>query len=183
MIDITGKVLMIKLLSFLAASLMLFGCVKIPPGITPVGDFEVDRYLGRWYEIARLDHSFERGLEQVSADYSLLPDGTIKVVNRGYKPEEQIWKEAVGKASLVDDTGEGHLKVSFFGPFYSSYVIFELDRKDYGFAFVSGPNTSYLWLLARTPEIAESVEQEFITRAKNLGFSTDELIWVNHNSN
>jgi len=176
----SSKGLTIRLLSLLAASTMLFGCVKIPAGIAPVDNFEVDRYLGRWYEIARLDHSFERGLEQVNAEYSLRPDGGIKVVNRGFNTEEQTWKEAEGKAYFVGNTSEGHLKVSFFGPFYSSYVIFELDQQNYDYAFVSGPNTSYLWLLARTPEIDESKKQDFVSRAKNLGFNTDELIWVDH---
>lgn len=172
-----------RVLPFLFISPMLFGCVKIPAGITPVDDFDIDRYLGRWYEIARLDHRFERGLEQVSAEYSLLPNGGVKVVNRGFSTAEQKWKEAEGKAFFVDAPGEGHLKVSFFGPFYSSYVIFELDQQNYEYAFVSGANRSYLWLLARTPEIDESIKNDFIRRADDLGFYTSELIWVTQKSN
>ncbi len=172
-----------RVLPFLFISPMLFGCVKIPAGITPVDDFDIDRYLGRWYEIARLDHRFERGLEQVSAEYSLLPNGGVKVVNRGFSTAEQKWKEAEGKAFFVDAPGEGHLKVSFFGPFYSSYVIFELDQQNYEYAFVSGANRSYLWLLARTPEIDESIKNDFIRRADDLGFDTSELIWVTQKSN
>jgi len=162
---------------------MLFGCVKIPAGVSPVDDFEIDRYLGRWYEIARLDHRFERGLEQVSAQYSLLPNGGVKVVNRGFSKDEQEWKEAEGKAFFVDAPDEGHLKVSFFGPFYSSYVIFELDQQNYEYAFVSGANTSYLWLLARKPEIDDSIKNDFIRRADDLGFDTSELIWVTQKPN
>lgn len=162
---------------------MLFGCVKMPAGVTPVENFEIDRYLGRWYEIARLDHRFERGLERVSAEYSLLPGGGVKVVNRGYAPAEQAWKEAEGKAFFVDEVSEGHLKVSFFGPFYSSYVIFELDRQNYGYAYISGNNTSYLWLLARTADVDESVKSDFVQRAAALGFNTNDLIWVKHPAN
>lgn len=164
-------------------SALLFGCVKIPAGISPVDGFEIDRYLGRWYEIARLDHRFERGLEQVSAEYSLLPNGGVKVVNRGFSTEEQLWKEAEGTAFFVDSPSEGHLKVSFFGPFYSSYVIFELDQQGYEYAFVSGANTSYLWLLARSAEVAESIKSDFIRKADDLGFDTSELIWVTHKPN
>lgn len=183
MFTTTRKGLKARLLPFLVTLTMLSGCVKIPAGITPVENFEIDRYLGRWYEIARLDHSFERGLEQVSAEYSLRPEGGISVVNRGYDPEKQTWKEAEGTAYFVDDTKEGYLKVSFFGPFYGAYVIFELERKNYGYAYVSGPDTSYLWLLARTPEIDEPIKTDFVARADELGFNIDELIWVNHSSN
>lgn len=160
--------------------LLTLGCVGMPAGVTPVKEFEVDRYLGRWYEIARLDHSFERGLEQVSADYILAQDGSITVINRGYSPEQDKWKEATGKALFVNTADEAHLKVSFFGPFYSSYVVFELDKKDYQYAFVSGANTNYLWLLARTPEIDESLMKRFADRAEELGFAADTLIWVAH---
>ncbi len=159
---------------------MLLGCVKIPAGVTPVEDFDLDRYLGRWYEIARLDHRFERGLEQVSAEYSRRQGGGITVVNRGYAPEKDSWKEAEGTAFFVDEPSQGHLKVSFFGPFYSSYVIFELDRQNYGYAYISGANTSYLWLLARTPVIDESIKSDFVRKAAALGFNTEELIWVKH---
>jgi apolipoprotein D and lipocalin family protein len=161
---------------------LLFGCVKVPAGLAPVQDFELDRYLGRWYEIARLDHRFERGLENVSADYSLRPEGGISVTNQGYSAAEDKWKEAVGKAFFVGDEHEAHLKVSFFGPFYSSYIIFELDKKNYTHAFVSGANKSYLWLLARTPEIDESVSARFKARAEALGFDTSALIWVSHDA-
>ncbi len=161
---------------------LLYGCVKVPAGITPVQEFDIDRYLGRWYEIARLDHSFERGLENVSAEYSLRSDGGVTVINRGYTPAQKTWKEAAGKAYFVGNSTQGHLKVSFFGPFYSSYVIFELDEEDYGYAFVSGANTSYLWLLARTPTVDEAVKLDFKKKAAALGFDTDQLIWVDHTS-
>ena len=153
------------------------GCLGKPAGVVPVSQFDVERYLGRWYEIARLDHSFERGLSRVTADYSRQPDGSIRVVNRGYSEAQGTWKEAVGRARFVEGPEQGHLKVSFFGPFYSSYVIFELDELGYEYAFVSGPDTSYLWLLARSPRVSASLKEEFEARGRQLGFAVEELIW------
>ena len=160
------------------ASLFLSACVSLPEGVSPVKSFDIDRYLGTWYEIARLDHSFERGLSKVSATYSLHDEGGIKVINRGYSMEKQQWKQAEGRAYFVDNEDVGHLKVSFFGPFYSSYVVFELDHENYQYAFVSGYNRSYLWLLARTPRVSEEIKQKFIDRSAELGFRTHELIFV-----
>ena len=157
---------------------LLAGCLGMPQGVRPVTGFELDRYLGKWYEIARLDHSFERGLTRVTAEYSLREDGGVRVVNRGYSAAEQEWNEAVGKAYFVEDEDTGYLKVSFFGPFYGSYVVFELDHADYQYAFISGPDTSYLWLLARTPSVSDEVLQRFRERAGALGFDTDALILV-----
>jgi len=160
------------------ASLLLFGCLGYPKHIAPVKGFELEKYLGKWYEIARLDHSFERNLEQVSAEYSVGEDGGVQVKNRGFSTKEKKWKEAVGKAYLVREPDEGYLKVSFFGPFYGSYVIFELDKKHYQYAFVAGPDESYLWLLSRTPTVAKALKEEFQTSAKALGYRTEALIWV-----
>lgn len=158
----------------------LTACVGIPEGVVPVRNFDLNRYLGKWYEIARLDHSFERGLENVTAEYSLRQDGGITVLNRGYSPEKNQWKAATGKAYFVDRANEGHLKVSFFGPFYGSYVVFELDINKYEYAFVSGPNKSYLWLLARTPNLQQEIIEKFKTKSKDLGFDTSKLIFVDH---
>lgn len=159
-------------------SLLLGGCVGIPEQVTPVDHFELSRYLGRWYEIARLDHSFERGLTKVTADYSLREDGGVQVVNRGYAAQRQEWKEAVGKAYFVQTPDVGYLKVSFFGPFYGSYVIFDLDREGYRYALVCGPDRSYLWLLARTPSLPDDVRERLIAKAAALGFDTGRLITV-----
>jgi len=141
-------------------SFVLSGCMGIPENVTPVDDFDINRYLGEWYEIARLDHSFERGLSNVSATYSLKKDGGITVLNRGYSAEKDKWSSAEGKAYFANSEQAGHLKVSFFGPFYSSYVVFDLDKKEYQYAFVSGYNTSYLWLLARTPQVSEELKEK-----------------------
>ncbi len=160
--------------------LFLTGCVGIPDNVKPVDNFKLERYLGKWYEIARLDHSFERGLSRVTADYSLQSDGSVRVLNRGYSVKENAWKEAVGKAYFVKGSDQGYLKVSFFGPFYSSYVIFELDHENYQYALVCGPKKSYLWILARNPEISQELKDMLIDKAKNLGFETSKLIFVEH---
>ncbi len=157
---------------------VLSGCLGMPEKVTPVKDFDITRYLGKWHEIARLDHSFERGLERVSAEYSLREDGGVNVINRGYSTEDQRWQEAQGKAYFVEEETTGYLKVSFFGPFYGSYVVFELDHEGYEYAFVSGPDTSYLWLLAREPQVSEAVKTLFKSRTQALGFEADALIWV-----
>ena len=160
-------------------SLILSGCLGMPATVSPVKEFEIDRYLGKWYEIARLDHSFERGLERVTAEYSRRDDGGIAVINRGFSPEKNEWKQAKGKAYFVNDPDEGYLKVSFFGPFYGSYVVFELDKQNYEYAFVSGPDLSYLWLLSRKPVLPKAIVDRFIGRSKELGFDTEKLILVN----
>jgi len=143
---------------------------------------ELERYLGKWYEIARLDHSFERGLKNIVAEYSLREDGGLNVKNRGFSLTDKKWNEATGKAYFVNSSKEGYLKVSFFGPFYGSYIIFELD-KDYQYAFVSGPDLSYLWLLSRTPVVPKKVLTDFVNKSKALGFNTQKLIKVEQKNN
>ena len=169
-----------KLILTIFSTLFLSACMGMPEKVQPVDNFELQRFLGTWYEIARLDHSFERGLSQVTAQYTLQNDGVVEVKNRGFKADQDKWKEAVGKAKLAGDADEGYLKVSFFGPFYSSYVIFELGE-NYDYAFVSGFNNDYLWLLARTPVIDETLKQRFINEAQKKGFDTQQLIFVEHN--
>jgi apolipoprotein D and lipocalin family protein len=166
-------------IALIMAPLLLAGCTGMPTGVEPVKGFELDRYLGKWYEIARLDHSFERGMQNVTAEYSMRDDGGVRVVNRGYITDKGEWDEAEGKAYFVEESDQGYLKVSFFGPFYGSYVVFELDD-DYRYAFISGPDTSYLWLLAREPVIDEALFERFKTRARELGFNPDDLIVVEH---
>lgn len=158
--------------------LFLSACTSLPSGIEPVKGFELPRYLGTWYEIARLDHSFERGLYQVTATYSMKDDGGVKVINRGFSTAEQSWDEAEGKAYFVDSPDIGHLKVSFFGPFYGAYVVYELDTKDYQYAFITSYNRDYLWFLSRTPTVDEALKQQFIEQANKLGFATEQIIWV-----
>ena len=151
----------------------------MPETVKPVNDFEIGKYLGRWYEIARLDHSFERGLEQVTAEYSMREDGGVSVTNRGFSPEDKEWNEAIGKAYFVNNADQAYLKVSFFGPFYGTYVVFELDKENYQYAFVSGPDLTYLWLLSRTPVVSDEILSDFVTKAESLGYETNNLIMVN----
>lgn len=160
-------------------TLAVSACTGLPDGIKPVKDFSVERYTGTWYEIARLDHSFERGMQNVTATYSQNSDGSIKVVNKGYVTEEGEWKEAIGKAKFVANDEIAHLKVSFFGPFYGSYVVFELDE-DYQYAFVTSYNRNYLWLLSRAPKVPDSVMSKFKTMSEQYGFNTNELIYMRH---
>lgn len=166
----------------LSLLLILFvtGCVGIPADVQPVTNFQLEKYLGKWYEIARLDHSFERGLSRVTAEYSLRDDGGVKVINRGYAAEKARWQEAEGKAYFVQAPNVGYLKVSFFGPFYGSYIVFALDRTHYQYALVSGPDKSYLWLLARTPSIDPQLQADLVAMAATLGFDTSKLIYVTH---
>lgn len=165
-----------KLLFFIP--ILLTACVNIPENISPVTGFDINQYLGTWYEIARLDHSFERGLERVTAQYSLRDDGGIKVVNKGIDPKKNSWKEVIGKAYFVGDSNLGSLKVSFWGPFYSSYNIIALDEKKYSYSMVCGPNKSYLWILAREPHMEESLKSKLVKKANDLGFETEKMIYV-----
>jgi len=155
----------------------------VPDNVKVVDSINANEYLGTWYEIARLDHSFERGLINVSATYSLREDGGIKVLNRGFNTETKKWKEAEGKAYFVDPknadgTYSGKLKVSFFGPFYGAYNIIELDKPYYNYVMLCGPDKSYLWILSRTPQLPYPIKQHLIAKAKELGFATDKLIYV-----
>ena len=157
---------------------LLAGCVAVPDGIQPVSGFQAERYLGTWYEIARLDHGFERGMSRVTAAYRKRDDGGIDVTNRGYLADGKTWKQATGKAYFVQSPDIGYLKVSFFGPFYGSYVVFDLDKQDYRYALVAGPDRSYLWLLARSPTLDAATRDRLVARAQAAGFDTSKLIFV-----
>ena len=160
--------------------LFLTGCVIAPDHVKPVNNFKLEKYLGKWYEMARLDHSFERGLSSVMADYTLGEDGGVRVINRGYSEKYKKWKEAEGKAYFVKRTDQGFLKVSFFGPFYASYVVFDLDHENYQYSLVSGPNKSYFWILSRSPEIKKDLRDALIAKAAASGFDVSKLIFVEH---
>jgi len=162
-----------------AIALTLVACKSpVPPqGVRPVTGFDASRYLGKWYEVARLENRFERGLQQVSATYGMRKDGGISVLNRGYSPQKHQWRESEGKAYFTGEATTGALKVSFFGPFYGGYNIIRLDD-DYQYALVSGPNRDYLWILSRTPAIPDGVKQDYLNTARTLGFQVDQLVWV-----
>ncbi len=161
----------------LTAALCITSCSGKPDDITPVKNFQAEKYLGTWYEIARLDNRFERGLTQVTATYSLRDDGGIGVLNRGYSAKNKEWKESIGKAYFVEDKNTAHLKVYFFGPIYGSYVVFDLDE-NYQYALVTGADKSYFWLLARTPTIPGDVKAALLEKATALGFDTTQLVYV-----
>lgn len=154
-------------------------CASIPKGAKAIKPFDKDRYLGKWYEIARLDMRFERNLNNVTAEYSLNDDGTIRVNNQGYDYLKKEWKQSIGKAKFAGDTNEARLKVSFFGPFYAGYNVIALDE-EYKYALVTGPNLKYLWILSREKSIPPTIKQEYIKKSDSLGFKTEELIWVEH---
>src|SRR5210317_638547 len=135
----------VRIFSTMALLLGLAGCMGVPEGTEPVMGFDLEPYLGKWYEIARLDHSFERGMSNVTAEYSLREAGGVRVINRGYLEKDDKWKEAEGKAYFVDDTSVGKLKVSFFGPFYGAYNVIALDKEAYQWSLVAGPDTKFLW--------------------------------------
>jgi apolipoprotein D and lipocalin family protein len=160
---------------------ILWGCSNstIPQGAKAVTSFNKSKYLGKWYEIARLDFYFERGLNNTSAFYELNEDGSIKVVNRGYDAEKKKWKESVGKAKFVGKDDVGMLKVSFFGPFYGGYNVIALDS-NYQYALVAGDELSYLWILSRQKTIPDSIKKEYLQIAQQIGFKTNELVWVKH---
>jgi len=168
-----------KLISAFAFLVLLSACAGVPQAIEPVTGFELDKYKGKWYEIARLDHRFERGLQGVTANYSINQNGSVRVENRGFSTKKQKWKDAVGKAKFAGDENIGHLNVSFFGPFYAPYVIFDLDKEDYQYAFVTS-NDKTLWLLSRTPSVSDVLKERFLRTAENAGYNTKELIFVNH---
>lgn len=157
--------------------LLLAACTGVPAGIEPVRGFDSQRYLGTWYEIARLDHGFERGLQAVTAHYSQRPDGGINVINRGFDTDTNRWREAEGKAYFVGQPDIGHLKVSFFGPFYGSYIVFKLDE-NYQYALVTSTTKDYAWILARTPKLPTPLQQQLVKHMADLGFAVDQLIFV-----
>lgn len=150
---------------------------RTPHGIDPVRDFDVTRYMGKWYEIARLDHRFERGMTNVTATYSLNDDGTVQVVNRGLRDGER--KSIQGTARFLDEPSVASLGVTFFPGFPGGYHVFALDP-DYRWALVSGPNRGYFWILARQPQMDDATWQRLVGIAQDNGFDVNGLIRVDH---
>lgn len=156
---------------------LLYKSIQPDTRFSVVKNFKPSKYLGKWYEIARLDFRHEKNLSNVTAHYSLNTDGSIRVENRGYNQVKGEYEEAIGKAKLAGEPGTGKLKVSFFGPFYSDYNILDVDP-DYQYALVAGKNLNYLWILSRHTIIPQDVKMAYLQKARNLGYNTDELIWV-----
>lgn len=156
----------------------LFACsAPLTVDNSAVKTVELDKYAGEWYELARFDHRFERGMEHCRTTYTLQKDGTIRVTNRGKKDGE--WKTSVGKGKV---TGEpGVLRVSFFGPFYSDYRIMML-APDYSYALVGGGGDDYLWILSRTPQLKQETLDQIVYEAHQRGYKTSNLIWVDQSA-
>ncbi len=166
--------------SVILAIMIFSSCRTIPKGASVYKPFDKNKYLGKWYEIARFDFRFERNLNNTTAEYSLNSDGTIRVVNRGYNYLTKQWKEAVGKAKFTGNPSEAKLKVSFFGPFYGAYNVIALDD-NYQYSLVCGKNLDYLWILSREKTIPDEVKSKFLNTAREIGFDISKLIWVEHN--
>lgn len=161
-------------------AVVLGGCASAPEGLQPVSDFQLDRYLGTWHEIARLDHSFERGLSKVTAEYSKRPDGAIQVVNRGYDARRGKWCQARAVARFVGPSNVASLKVTFLWPFAGAYHVIVLDREGYRYAMVTSSDRSYLWILARQKHLDPGILEELLDKAKGWGFQTEDLVFVDH---
>lgn len=166
----------IKSFFIFLSSLLINGCsVTVPNDITPIKNFDLSRYLGEWYEIARIDNRFEKGLTKVSANYSLREDGGVKVVNKGWDATRSKWKESIGKAYFVETPETGALKVSFFGPFYGGYNIIKLDD-NYQYSLVVGPDKDYLWVLSRTPTMPPELLNKYLSFASDHGFDRQRVL-------
>ena len=157
----------------------IYSCKTIPENVTAVKPFYKEKYLGKWYEIARLDFIFEKNLNNTTAEYSLRKDGKIKVDNRGYNVKKEKWSQAIGKAKFICDENIAMLKVSFFGPFYAGYNVIAIDE-NYKYALVTGKNKKYLWILSRETTIPENIKKDYLTIAKNSGYNTKDLLWIQH---
>lgn len=163
----------------LTVLLGLAACSTTPPeGMSAVMPFDIQRYAGKWYEIARLDHSFERGLTDISANYRQRDDGSVEVINRGYDTKKGEWRQAVGRALFTGEPSRASLKVSFFGPFYGGYHVIALDQQHYRWAMVVGPDRDYLWILARDKQLPASIRDQLVNQAREQGVDVGQLIWV-----
>lgn len=162
------------------ATLLFYSCsihgVK-EVSMEPVEDFEVKKYLGKWYEIARLPNWFEKDLTKVTANYELLDNDKVRVINEGYNTRKKKYSKATGKAFFPGNKNIGHLKVSFFGPFYSDYKIIELDKEAYDYALVAS-SSKYLWILSRSPQLDDETTGMLVNKAKSLGFDVEKLYFT-----
>lgn len=171
-----------SLSGLLILALVSSGCQMIPRGATTVQAFDVKKYVGTWYEIARIDSIFEKDLNNVTARYTLLKNGEVEVLNRGYNTKKLKWQASKGKARFRGSKNVGELEVSFFGPFFSGYNILALqgDQSNYEYALVAGKDTDYLWILSRTKSIPQEIKEKFLERAKEVGYNVHRLNWIEH---
>lgn len=174
------SIVMAATVSALACLLVACANPTPPRGVTVVEPFNAARFLGQWYEIARLDHPFESGLERVTATYTQNDNGSIKVVNQGYNWSRNKWQRIEGTAKFTGSPQRAALKVSFFGPFYGGYNVIALDD-NYRHALICGPNRDYLWILSRTPTVDSRTRQALVSEAQRQGFDVAKLLWVKQN--
>lgn len=170
---------LLKVLFLMGVITLMNSCTSIPKNAKAVENFDVNKYLGTWYEIARFDFRFEKNLNNVSAQYSLNEKGNVIVLNSGYNFIEKEWKKADGLAKFRGNKDIAALKVSFFGPFYSGYNVVALDE-NYQYALIAGKNLDYLWILSRTKDIPETIKTDYLKIAEEIGYDTSKLIWVTH---
>ena len=168
-----------SILLLIGAMFCLSSCATIPKGTQAVQNFEKDKYLGKWYEIARLDFKFERNLNNTTAEYSIKENGDIKVDNKGYNTLKKQWEQSIGKAKFVKIDTIAMLKVSFFGPFYGGYNVISIDS-DYKYALVAGSSLKYLWFLSREKTMPQEIKDKYLKIANEIGYNTSDLIWVEH---
>ncbi len=168
------------MLMSLICGVSVFGCSACRSTIdtTTVSELDLERFMGKWYEIARFDHSFERGLVGCTADYSIQSDGIVQVVNSGYKENfNGKFKQSIGKARRPNASVPGQLEVSFFLWFYSDYNVLYLSP-DYDYVLIGSSNDKYLWIMSRTPQLNPDVQRKLLDFAKERGYDTEKLIWV-----
>ena len=166
------------LLAFIIATLF-YSCSTIPKGATAIEPFDKEKYLGKWYEIARLDFKYEKNLNNTTAEYTLKKNGAIKVDNNGYNTKDKKWNQAIGKAKFVRNDTIGMLKVSFFGPFYGGYNVIAIDP-EYKYTLVAGSSLKYLWILSRDTSIPDHIKNKYLEIAHKIGYNTSNLLWVEH---
>lgn len=169
-----------RFLICLLSVLLAAGCGSLPKGLKPVENFQLHRYLGTWYEIARLDHSFERGRDNVTASYYLAPDNSVTVTNRGRDTKTGQYQTARARAVFMGKSDIASLKVTFFWPFWGAYHVIALDKQDYNWAMVTSSSRDYFWILSRTPTLDPLVLNELVSQAKDWQFATDKLIFPVH---
>lgn len=174
----TGKLIYILLICVTMTA--FYSCKTIPERATAIQPFDKERYLGKWYEIARIDFKYERDLNNTTAKYSLNDNGSIKVDNQGYNTKKGEWNQAIGKAKFVGEENIAMLKVSFFGPFYSGYNVIAIDD-EYKYALIAGESLKYLWILSRETNIPVEIKDKYLKIAEEIGYNTTDLIWVEHN--
>lgn len=152
---------------------------RLPKGAKPIKKFDILKYLGKWYEIARLDFRHEKNMSNVTANYSVDDDGTIKVLNIGYNTRSKKWKSAEGEIRFVGKKSRARLKVSFQKPFWAGYNVIAIDD-DYKYALVVGNSTKYVWILSREKTIPDEIREEYLLQAIRLGYDPRDIYWTEH---